>query len=71
MDVYRISPTEAWCGGAAYVAAKNTEEAIKTFCENDYRKFEYEEGTCECNHVANMSYDIDRPFVIFDDLYFE
>ena len=71
MQVYRISPTAAWCGGAAYVAAKNTEEAIKTFCENNYRKFEYEEGKCECNHVANMNYDINSPFVIFDDLYIE
>lgn len=71
MDVYRISPTKPWCGGAAYVAAKTTEEAINTFCENNYRKFEYEEGACECNHIANMSYDIDKPFVIFDDLYLE
>ena len=71
MEVFRINPTAAYCGGAAYVAAKNTEEAIKTFCENDYRKFEYEEGDCTCNHVANMTYSIDTPFVIFDDLYFE
>lgn len=71
MNVYRIAPTTAYCGGAAYVAAKTTEEAINTFCEEDYRKYEYEEGNCECNHVANMSYDIDKPFVIFDDLYLE
>ena len=71
MQVYRIAPTETWCGGAAYVAAKTTEEAIATFCEENYRKFEYEEGICTCNHVANMSYDIDKPFVIFDDLYLE
>ena len=71
MEVFRIAPTAAYCGGSAYVAAKNTEEAINTFCENDYRKFEYEEGICTCNHVANMSYDIEFPFVIFNDLYFE
>ena len=71
MKVFRISPTAAYCGGAAYVAAKNTEEAISTFCEENYRKFEYEEGDCTCNHVTNMSYDIDKPFVIFDDLYLE
>ena len=71
MKVFKITPTEPYTGGAAYVAAKNTEEAINTFCENDYRKFEYEEGICTCNHVANMSYDIDKPFVIFDDLYLE
>ena len=71
MEVFRISPTAAYCGGAAYVAARRVDEAIKTFCETDYRKFEYEEGNCECNHVTNMSYDIDRPFVIFDDLYLE
>lgn len=71
MDVYRISPTVAHCAGAAYAAARRIDEAIKIFCENDYRKFEYEEGRCTCAHVANMSYDIDRPFVIFDDLYIE
>ena len=71
MKVFRISPTEPFCGGAAYVAAKNTEEAVSTFCEEHYRKYEYEEGSCECNHVANMSYDINSPFVIFDDLYLE
>ena len=71
MEVFRIKPTAPYCGGAAYVAARYVDEAIKTFCEEDYSKFEYEEGSCECNHVANMSYDIDRPFVIFDDLYLE
>ena len=71
MEVFRIKPTAAYCGGAAYVAAKTTDEAIKTFCETDYRKYEYEEGDCTCNHVVNMSYDIDRPFMIFDDLYLE
>ena len=71
MDVYRLTPTAAYCGGAAYVAARRIDEAIKTFCENDYRKLEYEECKCTCAHVANMSYDIDKPFVIFDDLYLD
>lgn len=71
MEVFRIAPTAAYCGGAAYVAAKSVDEAIETFCENDYRKFEYEEGVCTCNHVTNMHHDIDTPFVIFDDLYLE
>ena len=71
MEVFRISPTALYCGGAAYVAARNTEEAIATFCEEDYRTYEYEEASCECNHVSNMSHDTDKPFVIFDDLYLE
>ena len=71
MEVFRIAPTAAYCGGAAYVAARRVDEAIETFYESDYRKFEYKEGVCTCNHVANMSYDIDKPFVIFDDLYLE
>ena len=71
MKVYRIFPTATFCGGAAYVAANDVEEAINAFCELDYRKFEYEEGKCTCNHVANMTYSIDTPFVIFDDLYLE
>ena len=29
MEVFRIAPTALYCGGAAYVAARNTEEAIK------------------------------------------
>ena len=71
MEVFRISPNAAWCGGAAYVAARNTEEAINTFCEENYRKHEYDYAECTCNLVANMHYYIDRPFVIFDDLYLE
>lgn len=71
MEVFRIAPTALYCGGAAYVAARNTKEAIATFCEEEYRKDEYEEASCECNHVSNMSYDTDKPFVIFDDLYLE
>ena len=31
MDVFKISPTAAYCGGAAYVAANNKEEAINRF----------------------------------------
>ena len=71
MEVFRIAPTAAYCGGAAYVAANDVEEAIKTFREKDYRDDEYKYGNCTCNHVVNMSYDIDRPFVIFDDLYLD
>ena len=71
MEVFRIAPTRAYCGGAAYVAARRVDEAIKTFCEIDYRKFEYEEGVCTCNLVTNMNHNIDTPFVIFDDLYLE
>ena len=71
MEVFRIAPTRAYCGGAAYVAARRVDEAIETFCESDYRKFIYEVCYCTCNHVPKMSYDIDKPFVIFDDLYLE
>ena len=71
MEVFRIAPTALYCGGAAYVAARRVDEAIKTFCEMDYRKFEYEEGVCTCNLVTNMNHNIDTPFVIFDDLYLE
>ena len=71
MNVFRIAPTAPYCGGAAYVAAKSVEEAIETFCENDYRKYEYEECNCTCNLVTNMYHDINSPFVIFDDLYIE
>ena len=71
MQVFRISPTKPYTGGSALVTANDVEEAIKTFCEENYRKYEYEEGNCECNHIANMSYDINKPFVILDDLYLE
>ena len=71
MKVYRIFPTAIFCCGAAYVAANDVEEAIKTFCEDDFRDHEYKYGECTCNYVTDMSYDIDKPFVIFDDLYLE
>lgn len=70
MKVYRISPTAAYCG-AAYVAANDVEEAIKTFREDNFRDYEYKYGNCICNCVTNMHYNIDKPFVIFDDLYLE
>ena len=71
MKVYRIFPTAAFFVGAAYVAANDVEEAIKTFCEDDFRDYEYKYGECICNLVTNMHHDIDEPFVIFDDLYLE
>lgn len=71
MKVFRITPTEPYTGGAAYVAANDVEEAIKTFRENDYRDYEYKYGECTCNYVVNMSYNTDKPFVIFDDLYLD
>ena len=71
MKVFRITPTELYTGGAAYVAAHDVEEAIKTFCEDDFRDYEYKYGECTCNLVTNMHHDIDTPFVIFDDLYLE
>ena len=71
MKVYRIFPTAIFCCGAAYVAANEVEEAIKTVCEDDFRDHEYKYGECICNHVYNIIYDIDIPFVIFDDLYLE
>ena len=71
MEVFRIAPTAAYCGGAAYVAARRVDEAIKTFCEDDFRDHEYKYGECTCNLVTNMHHDIDKPFVIFDDLYLE
>ncbi len=33
MEVFRIKTTAAYCGGAAYVAANDVEEAIKTFAK--------------------------------------
>lgn len=71
MEVFRIAPTAAYCGGAAYVAARSVDEAIETFCEDDFRDHEYKYGECTCNLVTNMHHDIDKPFVIFDDLYLE
>ena len=71
MKVFKITPTDPFTGGAAYVAANDVEEAIKTFREEDYRDYEYDYGNCTCDCVVNMSYDIDKPFVIFDDLYLE
>ena len=71
MKVFRITPTEQYSGGAAYVAANDVEEAIKIFRENDHRDYEYEYGDCICEHVVNMSYNTDKPFVIFDDLWLD
>ncbi len=71
MKVFRITPTELGTGGAACVAANNVEEAIKTFREVQYRDYEYVYGECTCIHIAKMSYDTDKPIVIFDNLYLD
>jgi hypothetical protein len=71
MQVYRIEPKDRYCGGSALIAAKSTDEAIKTFCFDEYRSYIYEEYNCTCNIIVGLDYDTSVPQIIFNDIYIE
>ena len=68
MQVFRIDPTASYTHGVALVAAKDTDEAIKTFCDSEFRDYEYDEYECTCNIIVGMDYNTKEPTVIFDTL---
>ena len=71
MQVYRIEPHVIYCRGSALIAAKSTDEAIKLFCDDEYRSYIYDEYNCTCNIVVGLDYDTTVPHVIFNDIYIE
>jgi len=71
MQVYRIEPHVQYGGGSALVCATSTEEAIKTFCSDEFRSYTYDENNCTCNIIVGLDYDITVPMVMFNDIYIE
>lgn len=58
-------------GGSALVTAKSVEEAIKLFCEDEFRAYTYDENNCTCNLVHRLDCDTNVPEILFNDIYIE
>lgn len=68
MNVFKIEPTTSYSGGIGLVAARDLHEAIKVFCEDEYRKFEFDEYICTCNIILGLDFDTQEPKVIINSL---
>lgn len=68
MQVFKIEPTVPYTGGVCLVAAKDTEEAIKVFCDKGYGEYEYDKYKCTCNITVGLNYDTKTPCIILDTL---
>ena len=68
MQVFKIEPTIPYSYGAAIVAARDSEEAIKTYCATEFRDYMYNECKCTCNIIVGLDYETNNPTLIFDKI---
>lgn len=68
MQVFKIEPMASYPYGVAIVAARNSEEAIKTYCSNELKYYKYDEFGCTCNIVVGLDYETKIPILIFDKI---
>ena len=68
MQVFKIEPTIPYTYGSAIVAARYSEEAIKTYCNNASREYMYDNYCCTCNIIVGLDYKTDSPALIFDKI---
>ena len=68
MQVFKIEPTIHYTYGAAIVAARDSEEAIKVYCADDFGKWEYDYYECICNIIVGLDYQTNSPTLIFDEI---
>lgn len=68
MQVFKIEPRAPYTYGAAIVAARDSEEAIKIYCATEFRDYLYDDCECECNIVVGLDYQTDSPALIFDKI---
>ena len=65
MQVFKIEPRAPYTYGAAIVAARDSEEAIKTYCATEFRNEdginEYISGT-----ICSVEHKIDKDNKFFD-----
>ena len=64
MQVFKIEPTIPYSYGAAIVAARNSEEAIKVYCATEFRDYMYDECKCTCNIIVGLDYETNSPMLI-------
>ena len=68
MQVFKIEPTIPYSYGAAIVAARDSEEAIKTYCATEFRNEGYTDLCCTCNIIVGLDYETNSPMLIFDEI---
>ena len=68
MQVFKIEPTIPYTYGAAIIAARDSEEAIKFYCSDEFGKWTYNYYKCKCNIVVGLNYETNSPSLIFDNI---
>ena len=68
MQVFKIEPTMSYTYGAAIVAARDSEEAIKVYCSDEFSEWNYNYCKCKCNIVVGLDYETNSPTLIFDKI---
>ena len=68
MQVFKIEPTIPYTYGIALVAARDSEEAIKIYCSDEFRDYMYDEYGCTCNIIVGLDYETNSPTLIFDKI---
>lgn len=68
MQVFKIEPTIPYSYGAAIVAARDSEEAIKVYCATEFRNEGYIDLDCTCNIIVGLDYETNSPMLIFDTI---
>ena len=68
MQVFKIEPTIPYTYGSAIVAARYSEEAIKTYCNTASREYMYDNYCCTCNIIVGLDYETNSPALIFDKI---
>ena len=68
MQVFKIEPTDSYTYGAAIVAARDSEEAIKVYCNTEFREYIYDDYECTCNIIVGLDYETNSPTLIFDNI---
>lgn len=66
MQVFKIESRAPYIFGAAIVAARDSEEAIKTYCDNEFRTYIYDNYEFKCDIIVGLDYKTDSPILIFD-----
>ena len=68
MQVFKIEPTIPYTYGAAIIAARDSEEAIKVYCATEFREYMYDYCECTYNIIVGLDYETNSPTLIFDKI---
>ena len=64
MQVFKIEPTAPYTYGIALVAARDSEEAINTYCATEFRNEGYTDLGCTCNIIVGLDCETNSPILI-------